>query len=113
MLPSDLQALCLVSKDWNVVAKERLYTDIALDIRFHIGQLATFEQCLHRGALNHLRFARGLSLYDAPVYTKLATAEDHDKTTGGLIALQLLERRQAILSRILRLFPENRLDTFR
>jgi hypothetical protein len=102
----------LVSKDWNFVAKERLYTDIFLDIRFHIGQHANFEQCLHRGALDHLRFARSLSLYDAPVYSKSATVENYDDAVGGPVAFELFERRQVTLLRILKLFPENKLYTF-
>lgn len=108
-LPSDLQTLCLVSKEWNHVATEILYSNIAVDIQPYKGQLELFEKCLHHGASASLRYTRSLSLYDT------TTAHDWVEKYEGLEArrkAELSARQEAIL-RVLQTIPENRLYTFR
>jgi hypothetical protein len=106
---SDLQALCLTSKEWNYIATESLYKAIIIDINIHNSQLGAFDACLHLGASRSLRYTRSLSLYDFPRKNDLAEKKEKPNIREYI---ELLERPQAIL-RILQLVPENNLHTFR
>ncbi|KAF2833070.1 hypothetical protein CC86DRAFT_4605 [Ophiobolus disseminans] len=120
-LSTDLQALCLVSRDWNYVATERLYGKIVLNIHDLNGQLNFFEGSLRCGASKHLRYLRSLNLYDTSLYgqsdlydTSLYQQSNHfrdsveDRPTND----EVLTKQEAIL-RILRQLPANKLHTFR
>jgi hypothetical protein len=104
--PSDLQALCLVSKEWNYVATESLYKTIVINIDVHNGQVGTFEECVRRGASRSLRYARSLSVY---YFQQEIDRELKSETRRNT---EIFERSQAIM-RVLRLIPENNLHTFR
>ncbi|KAL5116569.1 hypothetical protein ACEQ8H_005565 [Pleosporales sp. CAS-2024a] len=76
--PSDLRALCHVSRSWNRVATPNLYSHVTLDISSSHGQLAQFEACLssNQRALQHLTFTRSLLLYEVKSQVdKLGSAE--------------------------------------
>lgn len=93
---SDIQALCLVSKSWNHVATAHLYRYITIDIQSQESQLTCFEECMYRGAMSNLRFAQSLTIYEtvcSPVIPEKPRQED--------------------ILRVLQLFPDNKLRSFR
>lgn len=108
-IPSDLRSLYLASKRWNHAATVALYRKIVLDTSLPLDQLEKFEQCMHRGALKHLKDARDLTLYDA-------SAIGEQKIRGQPRARgssQAISKTQEAVLRVLKLFPNNRMTTFR
>ncbi|KAH8727614.1 hypothetical protein GQ44DRAFT_824927 [Phaeosphaeriaceae sp. PMI808] len=105
-LPSDTKALCLVSKNWSLVATQHLYADIVIDTNHFHGQLETLEASLRCGASKHLQHTRSFSIYDS------LGAWEHSGWTGLVSDNQKAATQETIL-RLLRMLHDNRLHTFR
>lgn len=114
-MPSDLQALCLVSRSWRHVATASLYRDVVLDTRVLNSQLLHFEQCLQRGALRNLRYTRSLHLCDfASIFGLIDSSYDSSNEEPlDVRDKDALDARYEVILRVLRLFPEHKLTTFR
>jgi hypothetical protein len=110
-IPPDLQSLCLVSREWNFVATEFLYKKIFLHSRGEHDQLLRFENCLRIGATKFLRHTRSLSLYDTTLFDERCLRYKYAYREEGAMD-EIIARQEAIL-RVMQLFPQHRLITFR
>lgn len=106
--PSDLQALCRVSKRWNHVATTQLYRHITINIKMPRSRLGLFEECMYRGALNNLRCTQSLNLYEVACSSDLDVYDQQ-----GYLYEEFETMRQEAILRVLHLFPDNKLSSFR
>jgi hypothetical protein len=104
---SDIQALCLASKSWNHIATAHLYRHITINIQSQESQLACFEECMLGGAMSNLRFAQSLTMYETACFPELSTSDGQNPVE------ELETARQEDILRLLQLFPDNKLCSFR
>jgi hypothetical protein len=90
---------------------EILYKSIFLHSRGEHDQLLQFENCLRIGATKFLRHTRSLRLYDTTFFDEWCLMYKYVYREEG--AMDEIIARQETILRVIQLFPQHRLITFR